>query len=114
MYLDNCTRPDIFFAVSLLLRPTKKHWTYIKQICHYLRGITDLGLLYSKDSKFELISYVDARYLSNPHKARSQTSYIFTFSDIAISWCSTKQTLTTTSSNHVELLAIHEASQECV
>ena len=31
-----------------------------------------------------------------------------------ISWRSQKQTLITTSSNHVEVIALHEASRECV
>ena len=36
MYLANCTRPDIAFAVNLLARhsatPTKRHWTGVKNI----------------------------------------------------------------------------------
>jgi ribonuclease HI len=73
-----------------------------------------MGLFYSKDSKSGLIGYADAGYLSDPHKARSQTGYVFTYGDTAISWRSTKQTLTTTSSNHAELIALHEASRECL
>jgi len=60
------------------------------------------------------LGYVAAGYLSNPQKGRSQTCYLFTFGDTTISWRSTKQTLAATSSNHAELLAIHEASRECV
>ncbi|CAM8920496.1 unnamed protein product [Rhodiola kirilowii] len=73
-----------------------------------------MGLFYSKDSKSGLIGYADAGYLSDPHKARSQTGYVFTYGDTAISWRSTKQTLTSTSSNHAEILALHEATRECV
>jgi hypothetical protein len=36
MYLGNCTRPDIAFAVNILARfsscPTKRHWKGIKHI----------------------------------------------------------------------------------
>ena len=32
----------------------------------------------------------------------------------AISWRSTKQSIVATSSNHAEIIAIHEASRECV
>ena len=32
----------------------------------------------------------------------------------AISWRSTKQSIIATSSNHAEIIAIHEASRECV
>ncbi|KAJ9541050.1 hypothetical protein OSB04_027556 [Centaurea solstitialis] len=70
MYLTNCTRPDISFAVNLL----------------------------SNNAKEGFLGYADAGYLSDPHKARSQTGYI----------------LVATSSNHAEVIALHEASRECV
>ena len=54
MYLAQCTRPDITFAVNLLARfssePTRRHWNGIKHIFRYLRGTIDLGLYYSKES----------------------------------------------------------------
>ncbi|KAK9724520.1 hypothetical protein RND81_05G079100 [Saponaria officinalis] len=53
-------------------------------------------------------------YLSDPHKAKSQTGYVFTYGGTSISWKSTKQTLTATSSNHVELIALYEAAREYV
>ena len=46
--------------------------------------------------------------------AKSQTGYVFTYVGIAISWKSTKQTLTATSSNYAELIALYEASRECL
>ena len=50
MYIANCIRPDIAFAVNLLARhsacPTKHHWTGVKNIFRYLQGTTDLGLFY--------------------------------------------------------------------
>ena len=36
-----------------------------------------MGLFYSNEFKSELIGYADAGYLSDPHKARSQTGYLF-------------------------------------
>ena len=73
-----------------------------------------MWLLYSKGSKSSLISFADARCLSDPHKARSQSRYIFTYGDTAIWWHPQKQTIVATSSNHVEILALHEASREGV
>ncbi|KAL5551157.1 hypothetical protein UlMin_001333 [Ulmus minor] len=117
MYLANYTRPDIAFAVNLLTRfsstPSWRHWNGIKHIFRYLQGTIDLGLFYPNESKKGLIGYADAGYLSDPHKARSQTGYVFTCGGTAISWRSQKQTLVATSSNHAEVIALHEASREC-
>ena len=117
MYLASHTRPDISFSVNLLARysscPTRRHWNGVKHILRYLRGTMDMGLYYPNVSKAELIGYADAGYMSDPHNARSQTGYLFTCGDTAISWRSTKQSITATSSNHAEILAIHEASREC-
>ena len=117
MYLASHTRPDISFSVNLLARysscPTRRHWNGVKHILRYLRGTMDMGLYYPNVPKAELIGYADAGYMSDPHNARSQTGYLFTCGDTAISWRSTKQSITATSSNHAEIFAIHEASQEC-
>ena len=58
--------------------------------------------------------YADARYLSNPHKARSQTGFVLLSGGTAISWRSCKQTLVATSTNHLEIIALYEAASECV
>ena len=118
MYLANYTRPDIAFSVNLLARynsaPTKRHWNEIKHILRYLRGTSDMGLFYSKAMEPQLLGYAYVGYLSDPHKARSQTRYIFTYGNTVISWRSIKQTMVATSSNHLEILAMHEASRKCV
>jgi hypothetical protein len=118
MYLANSTRPDIAFAVNLLARyniaPTKCHWTGVKHILRYLNGIRDFGLLYERGQDSTLIGYTDADYLSDPHNARSQTGFVYLYGGITISWKSTKQTLVVTSTNHSEIIALYEASKECV
>ncbi|KAL0741566.1 hypothetical protein Bca4012_083079 [Brassica carinata] len=118
MCLAGHTRPDISFAVNLLSRfrsyPTQRHWNGIKHILRYLQGMTDLSLLYTNHSKEDLVGFADAGYLSDPHHARSQTGYVFTYGGTAISWRSMKHTMAANSSNHAEILAIHETSLESV
>ena len=113
MYVANCTRPDIAFAVNLLARhsaaPTKRHWTGVKNIFRYLQGTIDLGLFYQFDQDKSIIGYTDAGYLSDPHNARSQTGFVFLHGGTAISWKSSKQTLVATSTNHSEIIALYEA-----
>ena len=73
-----------------------------------------MSLFYSKESKKQLFGYTDAGYLLDPHNAKSQTRYVFNCNGTAISWRSFKQTMVVTSSNHSNIIAIHEASCECI
>jgi len=119
MYLSNQTRPDIAFPVNLLARfsqkPTMRHWNGIKHIFRYLKGTDDMGLFYDRTSMDKgLTGYADAGYLSDPTNAKSQNGYVFLINGTAISWRSQKQTLTATSTNHSELIALYEATRECV
>ena len=118
IYPTNYTRPDIAFPVNLLARhssaPTWRNWNGVKHVLCYLRRTTDMRLFYSSCSNPQLVRYADACYLSDPHKGRSQTWYLFTYSNTAISWRFVKQTISATSSNHSEIIAIHEVSRECV
>ncbi|KAM2980978.1 hypothetical protein FF2_012337 [Malus domestica] len=100
LYLTQCIRPNISFAVNLLARynnaPTCRHRSGVKDIFHYLKGMTDLGLFYTRESSsvaapygsqidFLLVGYADVEYLSDPHMAQSQTGYVFTVGDTVIS-----------------------------
>ena len=118
IYLANCIRPNIDFSVNLLATyssaPTRRHWNGIKHILRYLWQTTNMSLFYSRESKQQLLGYANVEYLSDPYKGNSQTWYVFNYNGIAISWRSIKQTMVVTSSNHSKILAIHEASRECV
>jgi hypothetical protein len=118
MYLANNTKLNIVFAVNLLARhsasPTKRHWNGIKNVLRYLHGTTDLGLFYERNQDPSLVGYTDDGYLSDPHNGRHQTRYVFLNGGTAISWKSSKQTLVITSTNHSEIVALYEASRECV
>ena len=87
LYLAQCTRPNIAFLINMLARfnsaPIGRHWNGVKHILRYLRGTTYLGLFYSNE--LTLKGYADSGYLSDPHKARSQTGYVFTCDNTAIS-----------------------------
>ena len=42
-----------------------------------------MGIFYVKESKQQLLGYVDAGYISDPHKAKSQTGYVFNCNETA-------------------------------
>ena len=118
MYLANYTRPDIAFSINLLARyisaPTKRHWNKTKHVLRYLHRTCDMRLFYSKTLEPQFFNYANASYLLDPHKSRSQSGYIFTYGNNTISWRSVKQTMVATSFNYSKILAMHEASRECV
>jgi len=63
MYLAVCTRPDISFAVSYLCQFNtcfnSTHWTAAKRVLRYLKGTSDLDLVF-KGSEKPLEDFVDA------------------------------------------------------
>jgi hypothetical protein len=117
MYLANNTKPDITFAVNCLAKysaaPTIRHWNSIKNILQYLNGTIDLGLFFQRNQDSCLIGYANAGYLPDPQNARSQIGFMFLYGGTVISWKSAKQTLTATPTNHMEIIALYEASREC-
>jgi hypothetical protein len=117
-YLTTHTRPDIAFATSILARhsqnPTIRHWNGVKHLMRYLRGTSDLGLYYQKTNNPKISGFADSGFRTDVTAGKSQTGYIFLKNGAPISWKSTKQTVTATSTNHAELLAFHEAARECV
>ena len=56
----------------------------------------------------------DVDYKFDVNIEKSQTGYIFLRAGALVSWKSVKQTITTTLTNHFEVLAFHEASRELV
>ncbi|GJS23803.1 ribonuclease H-like domain-containing protein [Tanacetum coccineum] len=41
-------------------KPTKKHLTVVKRVFQYLKGTINMGLWYSKDTGFDLMTFLDA------------------------------------------------------
>ncbi|XP_074318046.1 secreted RxLR effector protein 161-like [Silene latifolia] len=118
MYIASHTRPDISFSVNLLARfsscPTRRHWNGIKHVLRYLQGTKDMGLFFPNMSREKSSWFCDTVYLSILIMPDHKLDMCLPVVVLAISWRSMKQTITATSSNHSEILAIHEASRECV
>ena len=90
MYLMVGTRPDLSYAVSLVLRflakPRQSHWNAVKQILAYVAGTTDTGLVYGDPgATLELIGYADADWASDKDLRRSVTGVVMTLGGGAVS-----------------------------
>ena len=93
MYAMVCTRPDLSQAVSMINRymhdHDRGHWEAIKWVLRYIKDTIDVGLLFEKDSigKQECVGYVDSDYAGDLDKCRFITEYVFTLSQVQVSWC---------------------------
>ena len=67
MYLANCTRPDISYAVTRLSRytscPDRTHWEGLDRVLRYLKGTVSLSLHYGKYPSL-IEGYSDASWIT--------------------------------------------------
>lgn len=115
MYLSQCTRPDICFAVNKLSRfnanPGPRHWSAVKHLLRYLRGTTKLKLNFTKDVNNSITGYTDADWAASVDDRKSTTGYVFTAQGGAISWCSKRQPTVALSSCEAEYIALSATVQ---
>ncbi|XP_036345999.1 secreted RxLR effector protein 161-like [Rhagoletis pomonella] len=118
LYLAQCTRPDIAFAVNDVSRFNSKynvsHWKAVKRIMRYLKGTKDYKLKYSSNGSPQLHGSSDADWASDIDKRRSCTGYLFKMSNAAINWASKRQPTVALSSTEAEYMAMSSAVQEAV
>ena len=119
MYAMLGTRPDFAYAVGALSRhaanPTPEHWSAVARVYKYLRGTTDMRLVYRGTTRDEeLFAYVDADYASDPSDRVSITGHAFMIAGGAVSWQSKKQTSTAMSSTEAEYMGLASAAKEAV
>jgi len=74
LYLT-ASRLDILFSVCLCARfqsnPRESHLTVVKRIFRYLKGTTNLGLLYRKSLDYQLVELCDADYAGDRIERKS-------------------------------------------
>ncbi|GKE30077.1 uncharacterized mitochondrial protein-like protein [Tanacetum coccineum] len=108
MYLTS-SRPDIMFAVCACARyqvnPKVSHFHAVKRIFKYLKGQPKLGLLYLKDSPFDLVAYTDSDYAGASLDRKSTTGGCHFLGCKLISWQCKKQTVVANSTTEAEYVA---------
>lgn len=118
LYLAMKTRPDVAYAVSSVARftskPNKQHWVAIKRIFRYLKGTSDLGILYKNTDRSDCFGYSDADWAGDTDDRRSTSGYSFQIGTGAVSWRSKKQTCVALSTAESEYMALASATQEAV
>lgn len=125
LYLANCTRPDISFAVSALSRhlssPLPSHMGMAKQVLRYVINTDDYGLTFgpstsTADNSVELVGYSDSDYgsdfLHSPGTItrRSVTGFVFLINGTPVAWQSRKQQTVSRSTDEAEYQAMAAAA----
>jgi len=94
LYLT-ASRPDLLFSVCLCARfqsdPRESHLTEVKRIFRYLKGTTNLGLLYRKSLDYKLVGLCDADYADDKIERKSTSGNCQFLGENLISWASKRQ-----------------------
>ena len=109
------TRPDLAYAVGIVSRfmerPTQMHLNAAKRILRYVKGTLNYGLVYSHDSKNNMISgYSDSDLGGNFEDRKSTAGMAFYLNESLISWVSQKQKCVALSSCEAEFMAATAAA----
>ena len=109
-YAQVCTRPDLAFVNGLLGRfqSNPRIWKLVKKVLRYLQGTKGLMVTYRRSDSLHIVGYSDSGYAGDDRKSTS--GYIFTLVGGAISWKSSKQTITTSSTMYAEFVVCYEAT----
>lgn len=119
MFLTLGTRPDLSFATSYLSRyqegATEEHFNYLKRVLRYLRGTSELKLVYkSNENSQPISSYVDSDYAGSIEDRKSTTGFIVMVYNCPIMWASKKQPIVSLSSTEAEFVAANYAACEVI
>ncbi|XP_057543970.1 secreted RxLR effector protein 161-like [Amaranthus tricolor] len=110
--------PDIAHTVSVvsmfMAQPEREPWQGVKRIFLYLRGTTDIGLVYGNCKECLVTRYSDSDYAADVDSRWSVTGYVFTLGGSVVSWKSTLQSLVTLSTTEADYMAITSAAKESI
>ncbi|WJX25005.1 hypothetical protein P8452_14083 [Trifolium repens] len=108
LYLT-ASRPDILYSVCLCARfqsdPREPHLTVVKRIFRYLKGTTNLGLLYKKSLDSKLVGFCYADYAGDKIERKSTSGNCQFMSENIISWASKRHTTIALSTAEAEYIS---------
>jgi hypothetical protein len=106
------TRPDIAYAVGYVSRfmedPREDHWTAVKRLLRYVKGIADQGIVFPRSGDKEaprLVIYSDADMAGDIDGRRSTSGVLVFLGPAPISWQSLKQKIVALSTCEAEYVA---------
>jgi hypothetical protein len=119
LYLTITTCPDIAYMVGMLCRfienPSPPHWYAAKRVLWYLRGTTDMKLVYSHSSAPDLFTtYSDTDLSGNLDNSHSTSGFTICIGRGAVQWGSQLQLHVSLSSTESEYTTASKVGCEVV
>eukprot|EP00798_Chlamydomonas_sp_ICE-L_P019084 gene19084-biopygen27952 len=122
LYLANCTRPDISYAVGIMARHMRTpHFAHLKSAKHLLKyciATHDLGLSFGSDVSsglMNVVGYSDSDYtnaklpvVDETVTRRSTSGFVFMSNGTPVAWQSKRQPVVARSSDDAEYIAIFQ------
>ncbi|GKG26388.1 hypothetical protein Tco_0399534, partial [Tanacetum coccineum] len=75
---DECSVTIYGSSWKRALECGETHWNAAKRIFRYLKGTSDVGLIYGGDREYIVAGYSDSDYATDLDARRSLTGYVFT------------------------------------
>ena len=117
LYLTNCTRPDLAFAVNSLAKymacPTTKHWHVALEVIRHLSSTINDGIVYSGTSLVP-IGWSDASFANDRDDRRSVSGVAFILANGIVDWAASRQTVMANSSTMSEYIAANLATRNAL
>lgn len=118
-YLMVTSRPDLSSAVSYFSQfqcnPSQEHWSHLKRILRYVRGTTQLGLMYRRQEQTEqIVGFADANWATDQGDRHSVSGYVFQVYGATTSWSTRKQRTIALSSTESECSALSDCICEAL
>ena len=86
----------------------------VKRIFRYLKGTSDVSLVYGDKDPRLITEYSDSDYAGDVDSRRSMTGYVFTLGGSVVSWKATLQSTVTLSTTEAKYMALTEAAKEAI
>ena len=120
LYIADCTRPDISYAVGRLCRhmscPTAQDMTAAKRVARYLCKYSDLPLNYKKpteaSNEVQLAAYTDASWADDRETGRTTYGYLVFINGSLVSWKSKLLRPVALSTCEAEYMSLSEVTRE--
>lgn len=117
MFASVTVRGDITYSVSVLSRylkePTVKAWKAAVRVLRYLKGTSDLSLVYAKDGNGVLSGFSDAAW-ANDDGRKSTSGFVTKIGNSMVTWKTSKQKVVALSSTEAELISLTETAKEII